>query len=99
MLYRGALDYAGQRFLYSRSFAAQRLCGRSLPARLAYGLAAWALPPVLLARIVSRVWRAGRERTRLVAALPMLGLFTVAWAAGETAGAWRGPGNALQRVR
>lgn len=99
MLYRHAGDYAGQRFLYSRSFAALRLRDRPLGTRLAYGLAALALPPVLFARVVTRVWRTGRHRTRLLGALPMLVLFVVAWAAGEAVGAWRGAGDALGRVR
>lgn len=99
MHYTGAAEYAGQRFLYSRSFAALRLRGRTPAARAAYGLAALALPPVLFARVVARVWRSGRHRAELVRSLPLLAVFVTAWALGETAGAWLGPGDALARVR
>lgn len=57
------------------------------------------LPGVLFARIVSRVWRRGRHRRELLYSLPLLIPFALAWAAGETMGAWFGGGNALTRVR
>jgi hypothetical protein len=99
MRYRHAWEYAGQRFLYSRSFAALRLRDRGLLTRVGYGLAATVLPPILLARLVSRVWRSPSHRADLFRSLPLQLLFVTAWAAGETAGAWLGPGDALGRVR
>jgi hypothetical protein len=99
MHYRNWTDYAGQRFLYSRSFAALRLRDAGAVKRAAYGLAALALPPVLFARVTTRVWRTGRHRAELLRSLPLLVVFVVAWALGETAGAWFGPGTALERVR
>src|SRR5439155_3439969 len=92
-------EYTQQRYLYSRSYAGARAAGASLVVRLAYGLAAIGLPPLLFARIVSSVWRTGRHRKELLRSLPLLGWFTVAWAAGEVVGALRGPGDALARVR
>lgn len=92
-------DYVAQRFLYSRAFAALRLRDASVPRRAAYGLAAAALPPVLLGRIVRRVWRSDRPRSLLLRSLPLLALFSVAWAAGEAVGALGGDGGALARVR
>lgn len=90
--------YASQRFLYSRAFAGARLAGAGPLRRGIYGLAALGLPPVLLARVVSAVWRKGRHRGVLVRSLPLLAVFVTAWAAGEVAGAWFGPGDALRRV-
>jgi hypothetical protein len=92
-------EYVSQRFLYSRAFAALRLDRARWSRRLAYGTAMLALPPVLLSRIVSRVWQSGRHRRQLMRALPLLVPFTLAWAAGELVGAWFGGGNALARVR
>jgi len=89
--------FLGQRFWYSRAFAARRLAGRAAPLRAAYGLAAWLLPPVLLARL-ARAVRDKPARASLPRCLPWLAVFTLAWAAGECAGAWLGPGSAHARI-
>jgi hypothetical protein len=91
--------YAAQRFLYSRSFAGARLADSGAAKRGAYGLLALALPPLLLWRVVRNVWRSGRFRSELLRSLPLLAFFTLAWAAGEAAGAWLGAGDSLSRVR
>jgi len=91
--------FLSERFLYSRSFAGLRLAGAGALARAGYGTAAFGLPPVLLARILGRARRAGVASTLLFRALPLLTLFTAAWALGETAGAWLGEGGATARVR
>ncbi|MFN0178737.1 MAG: glycosyltransferase family 2 protein [Gemmatimonadales bacterium] len=91
--------YSSQRFLYSRSFAGKRIAGAPLAKRVVMGLAALALPPVLAARIVVTVWRKGSHRKELLRSLPLLGWFTLAWAAGELTGYWFGEGNAMRRVR
>lgn len=91
-------EYVNQRFLYSRSYAGARLSGAPPARRLAYGLAAALLPPVLLWRIVSRVRASGRFGRELRRSLPLLALYVVAWSAGETVGAWLGAGDALRRV-
>lgn len=90
--------YVTQRFLYSRSFAGARLRGTPAARRLLYGAAALLLPPVLLWRIVRAVRASGRYGAELRRSLPLLPVYAVAWAAGETAGAWFGPGDALRRV-
>jgi hypothetical protein len=90
-------EYASQRYLYSRSYAGVRFESRPLMIRLAAGAAALALPPVLLARIVRRVWTKGQFRSAL-AAMPLLAVFVCAWSAGEAVGAWAGKGNALSRI-
>lgn len=89
--------YARQRWLYSRTFAAQRAAAAGALRRLVLGVAALALPPLLLGRIVRDVWRT-RYRGRLLASLPLIACFTVVWGAGEAAGAWFGPGDAPAKV-
>ena len=91
-------EYLGQRYLYARSFAGQRV-GDAPPARrAAFAFAAMALPPILLWRVVSRVIRRPQYRTQLVAALPLLALFVTSWSVGEIVGYWAGPGDSLARV-
>lgn len=91
-------EYTVQRYLYARSYAAARVGTRSLIYRLAYGAAALALPPVLLARIVRQTWARPAYRGVLGRTLPLLAIFVCVWAAGEAAGAWFGDGGALSRV-
>jgi hypothetical protein len=91
-------EYLSQRYLYARSYAGARVAGAGRVRRLAYGAAALALPPVLLGRIVTRVLGKRRHRAELARGLPLLLLFVTAWAAGEVVGAWRGAGDALERV-
>jgi hypothetical protein len=92
-------EYLGQRYLYARSYAGARMRGRSLGPRLAYAAAAFALPPLLLWRTVSRVVSKRRHIGHLVRSLPLLALFVCAWAAGEVVGYARGAGDSLSRVR
>jgi hypothetical protein len=91
-------EYVSQRFLYARAYAGARVSGTSPARRLGYGLLAFALPPVLLARIVSRVWRSGAHRGELARSLPLLALFVMAWGLGEVVGGWFGAGDALAKV-
>lgn len=91
-------EYVSQRFLYARAYAGARVRGTSLGHRLASGLLALALPPVLLTRIVSRIWRSGAHRAELGRSLPLLAVFVVAWGLGEMVGGWFGEGDALGKV-
>lgn len=91
-------EYVEQRFLYARSYAGARVAGAGAARRVAYGLAAFMLPPVLFGRIVGRVLSKRRHRAELARSLPLLALFVTAWAAGEVLGAWRGAGGSLERV-
>jgi len=91
-------SYLYQRYLYSRSYAGMLARGATPARRIAMGFASFALPPVLLARIASRVWASRAHRADLVRSLPLQALFTVGWAAGEVAGWWAGPGDALRKV-
>jgi hypothetical protein len=91
-------EYVSQRYLYARAFAADRVSTAGVARRLFIGAAAFLLPPILLARIVSRIWKSRTHRADLVPALPLLAVFVCAWAAGEVVGAWGGDGGALGRV-
>jgi hypothetical protein len=92
-------EYLSQRYLYARSYAGVRFPDASPAARAAYGAAAFALPPLLFARTVSRVLSKKRHRAELVRSLPLLAMFVLAWAAGEVVGYLAGPGQALSKVR
>ncbi|CAN5155451.1 hypothetical protein BH09GEM1_BH09GEM1_41280 [soil metagenome] len=92
-------EYLSQRYLYARSYAGARVSGASLPKRLAFGLAAAALPPVLFARTIQRILAKKRHRAQLVMSIPMIAIFVCAWAWGEVMGSWFGAGDSLQKVR
>ena len=91
-------EYLSQRYLYSRSYAGMRLRGASAGRRVAYGFAAFALPPLLFLRTVRTIWRKKCHRAELMKSLPLLVLFVSGWGWGEVVGAWFGPGDALARV-
>ena len=91
-------SYLEQRYLYSRSYAGMQAANSPAARRFIMGCVSFALPPVLLARIVSRVWGSGKHRGELLRSLPLHALFTVGWAAGEVVGWWAGPSDALRRV-
>ena len=91
-------EYTLQRYLYARSYAAARVSGSSRVRQLLYGAAAACLAPLLLVRIVSRIWSRPAYRRELIRSLPLLPVFVTAWGAGEVVGAWLGPGDALGRV-
>lgn len=91
-------EYVTQRFYYSRAYAALRVNDASAARRFAYGLVAFTLPPLLFARIVSRVWSGRLYRAHLFPSLPLLAVFVCSWGLGEVAGAWLGDGGALAKV-
>jgi hypothetical protein len=91
-------EYLSQRFLYARSYAGERVKGMPLSTRVAYGAAAFALPPLLMYRTVARVLAKGRYRMQLLLSIPLLFLFIASWTAGEIVGYWFGPGDSLSRV-
>jgi hypothetical protein len=91
-------EYFTQRYLYARSYAGARVAGASLGRRIAFGAAAFALPPVLFWRTVSRILSKRRHRAELLRSLPLIALFVCAWAAGEVVGSWLGAGDSLRKV-
>lgn len=91
-------EYFSQRYLYARSYAGMRVEGQGVARRLAWGLSAFLLPPLLFVRTVRKVLGSGRHRSELARSLPLIGLFVTSWAAGEVVGYWAGAGDALRRV-
>ena len=91
-------EYLSQRFLYARSYAGERVKGMPLARRLSYGAAAFALPPLLMYRTVTRVLAKRRYRMQLALSMPLLVLFIASWTAGEIVGYWAGPSDSLSRV-
>lgn len=86
-------EFLAERFHYGRAFAGTRNEFSSRGRRLYYLLASPALPPVLMLRIGRRVLRRKRHLGTYLRALPMIGLFMLAWAAGEWTGYAFGPGR------
>ena len=91
-------EYMSQRYLYARSYAGARVAGQGLPKRVAYGLAAFALPPLLLYRTVTRIARKRRHLGILARSIPLISAFVVSWGAGEVVGYFLGPGDSLAKV-
>ncbi len=95
----GFFEYISQRYLYSRSYAGARVRGAPLTRRLAMGAAAFALPPLLLMRILRVNLGKGVSRQLVATTLPFILVYATAWAIGEIVGYWFGAGDALARVR
>lgn len=88
-----------QRFLQSRHVASRRVADIGVFGRIAWTLAAGALPTVLVPRILGpAVSRSGLSPARLVATLPPLMALVGAWTLGEAVGAAFGPGNSLAQI-
>ena len=63
------------------------MAGAPVLKRLAYGLAAFALPTLVNLRVVSTGWRKGSHRAELLRrSLRLLVLFASAWGVGEIVG-------------
>ena len=90
--------FAAERFHYSRSFAGRRVADASLVMRLLFALGALALPPLLMVRIVRRVWSKRRHRRELLRSLPYLAMFTVVWSVGELVGYLFGEGLSAMAI-
>ena len=86
----GLGGFLRQRFQHGLRFGAWRAAGLSRPQRALYLGVSWGIPLVLLARIVLRVLRKGRHRSKLFVSLPILVPFLLAWALGEAIGCLRG---------
>ena len=91
-------EYLSQRYLYARSYAGARVAGAPLTKRAAYGVAALALPPILLLRTVTRITKKRKHVGLMVKSIPMIAVFVTAWGAGEVVGYLFGPGDSLARV-
>ncbi len=92
------VEYFTQRYLYARSYAGARVADSPPLRRLAFGAAAFALPPLLLWRTVSRTLRKQVDRSLVWRTVPLTALFVCAWGAGEVVGYWFGAGDSLSKV-
>jgi hypothetical protein len=88
-----------ERFHYSRSYAGMRVAGQSLAKRAAWAVGSPALPPLLTIRITRNVVRNRRHLHWFVRSLPLVVLFSGAWAVGECWGYLTGPGDSILKVR
>lgn len=91
-------EYFSQRYYYARSYAGGRAAESGKARRLAFAVASFALPPLLLWRTVSRSLRKEVDKALVLRCLPLTVLFVVAWSAGDIAGACLGSGKSLSRV-
>jgi len=66
--------------------------------RFVYAGLSAVLPAVLFVRITSVLLRKRRNLREFLLALPVIGLFVIAWACGEGVGYIAGPGDSLSRV-
>lgn len=89
VVHRGSVpaeSFAHQRRLHGRAYGIER-AERGSPARnLLLLLSSPLVPPLLLARIVSRIAEKPAYRGKLLVAFPWLVRFTLAWAGGEAGG-------------
>jgi hypothetical protein len=94
----GFFEFCSQRYHYSRSYAGTRN-GHLGWKRAAYAVGTPALVPLLYARIARNVLARGRHRRELLAATPLMLLYTAVWAFGEVVGYTFGGGRSLLKVR
>jgi len=87
-----------ERFHYARSFAGERVKDATWIRRAMYVCGAPLLPPLLLWRIVTAIWRKHRQRRELILSLPYIFLFTLLWSLGEFIGYVAGQGTSLEKV-
>ena len=81
-----AESFAHQRYLHGRAYGIERAVRGGAARNLLLLLSSPLVPPLLLARIVSRIAKKPAYRGKLLAALPWLLRFTLAWAGGEAGG-------------
>ena len=81
-----AESFAQQRYLHGRAYGIERAERGSVMRNLLLLASSPLVPPLLLARIVSRIARKPAYRSKLVTSFPWLVRFTLAWARGEAGG-------------
>jgi glycosyltransferase involved in cell wall biosynthesis len=94
----GFRDFVTNRYHYSRSHAGMRNAELGWK-RFAYAAATPALIPMIYSRIARNVMRKKRHRVRFVAATPLILVYLVVWAAGESVGYAFGGGQSLLKVK
>ena len=90
--------FVGQRYHFSRAFAAMRCQTLSRGQRALYAVGSLALPPLLVWRGLTTLWRKGRLVGQFIACLPLIGLYVTVGAVGEMVGYLWGGGHSLERV-
>jgi len=92
--YRGGISgwtFFRRRYIHGRYFGARRGRAFTLAQRLVRAAASPVVLFLLLTHIAGRTWKNGRHRSRLLATLPLIFCFVLAWAAGEGLGYLTGP--------
>ena len=79
-------SFAHQRRLHGHAYGVERAERGSIARNLLLILSSPLVPPLLLARIVSRIANKPSYRGKLLTAFPWLVRFTLAWASGEAGG-------------
>jgi hypothetical protein len=90
--------FVGQRFVFSRSYAAMRNQSLTPAGRLKYGLGSLLLPPLLLARGLATLIRRRRLVGRYLVCLPLITLYVSVGAVGEIIGYLFGGANSLEQI-
>lgn len=91
--------FLAERFHYSRSFAGMRVADAPISRRLAWAVASFALPALLVVRLTRNVVRRRQFLKEYAMAFPLVVLFSVMWAIGEFVGYLSGPGDSILKVR
>ena len=91
-------DFLSERFHYGRWYAGTRNQFTSTGKRLFYLAFSPALPPMLLKRLYDRVKSRGRNMREFMQCLPLISIFTLAWAAGEFVGYATGAGKSVMKL-
>jgi len=94
----GFLEFAGQRYHYSRAYAGMRNPGLGWK-RAVYCIGAPLLPPFLYYRMAKNLSRAPRLRRAFVRSTPLIVVYLAIWALGEAVGYAAGGGDSLRKVR
>ena len=94
----GFLEFAGQRYYYSRAYAGMRNPGLGWK-RVVYCVGAPLLPPFLYYRMAKNLSRAPQLRRPFVRSTPLIAVYLAIWAFGEAVGYAAGGGDSLRKVR
>jgi len=90
--------FIGQRFHFSRAFAAMRLQARAGRGRIQYGIGSILLPPLLFLRGLMTLRRKKRFVARYLICAPLIAIYVTAGAFGEMLGYFFGGGNSLEKI-
>ncbi|MBI5653286.1 MAG: glycosyltransferase [Chloroflexi bacterium] len=90
--------FIGQRFQFSRAFAAMRLQSLDARGRIKYGIGSALLPPLLFLRGLMTLRRKKRFVARYMICAPLIAIYVTAGAIGEMLGYFFGGGNSLEKI-